>query len=229
MTTIQKNRILGRVAIAAVLATCLAAPVFAAANGPAPTLNITSPTAASIVYLSSFPATVPVNFTVKMNGESELQNLNVLDATVDESSLYGDAVGNPFDTSNACTASVTSGTRTCSVTDSKNASLSVPWTVNGVGTYTIVVSGKFRGAEGIDEETVQVATFSAEYPAPPAVANAYINSQGKTYANAKQRGCIIAQIAEQHAQYEAYGPKGGPYNQSSIVAAVQTFAAGCIR
>jgi hypothetical protein len=229
MTTIQKHRILGRLAIAAVLATCVAAPALAD-NGPAPTLNITSPTAASIVYLSSFPATVPVNFTVTMNGTSELKFVSEVNVTVDEASLYGSATGvNAFGNGNACTEVVTSGARTCNATSAQHAALSVPWSVPGVGTYTIVASAKYRGELGYDEEAVQVSTFSAEYPAPPAVANAYINGMGKSWASAKQRGCIIGQIAEGHAQYEAYGPKGGPYNTTAIHAAVESFAAGCPR
>jgi hypothetical protein len=78
-------------------------------------------------------------------------------------------------------------------------------------------------------EIVQVAQLSAEYPAPPAVANAYINSKPRNWVTSTQRGCIIKVIAEQHGQYSAFGPKGGPYNVPLIQATVDSVASSCPR
>ena len=58
---------------------------------------------------------------------------------------------------------------------------------------------------------------SVEYPAPPAVANAYLNATyTKQQLNAKRRGCIVSQIADNHAKDSKYGPKGGPHNTDEI-------------
>jgi hypothetical protein len=76
--------------------------------------------------------------------------------------------------------------------------------------------------------------LAVEYPAPPAVANAYINSD-PTYkaAPGKKRGCIISKVAEKHAKwsddpYVGYGPKGGPYIEEAIEADVDYYMSnGC--
>jgi hypothetical protein len=74
--------------------------------------------------------------------------------------------------------------------------------------------------------------LAVEYPAPPAVANAYINSD-PTYKSApgKKRGCIISKVAEKHAKwsddpYYGYGPKGGPYDEEAIMQDVDIYYAG---
>lgn len=41
------------------------------------------------------------------------------------------------------------------------------------------------------------------------------------------RGCIVSQIAQQHAKFSAYGPRGGPFDEAAIRAAVRSFASGC--
>jgi hypothetical protein len=200
---------------------------FGQANGPAPTLNITSPTAAGgVLYVGSFPATVPVAYTVQMNG-GELKALTVLDVTVNGVSLYGNPQ-NAFDSANTCVSALTSNGNSCYASSSTTANLTVPWKISAIGDYTIVVTAKYRGAEGIDTESVTVAQMMAEYPAPPAVANAFINAgAGGLALSGKQRGCVISKIAEQHAKYETYGPKGGPYNDALIHSAVGNFATVC--
>jgi len=213
------------------LIAAVALPVSAQNNGPAPTMNIVSPTAAGgTLFLGSFPTTVPVNYTVTMNGGSELKSLVNLNVLVNGVSLYGSDSGlNAFGNGNVCTGTASTSPNTCSTTDAYNATLSVPWTVNGVGTYTILVAAKYRGADGIDQETVTVAQMSAEYPAPPAVANAYLRNHPALRLSGKQHGCVISKIAEQHAHYSAYGPKGGPYVTAAIQAAVDSFASSCPR
>lgn len=206
-------------------------PALAQNSGPAPTMNIVSPTAAGgALFLGSFPTTVPVNYTVTMNGGSELKNLVNLNVLVNGVSLYGSDTGlNAFGNGNVCTGAVATSPNTCSTTDAYNAALSVPWTVNAVGPYTILVTAKYRGVDGTDQETVTVAQMSAEYPAPPAVANAYLKNHPTLRLSGKQHGCLISKIAEQHAHYSAYGPKGGPYATGAIQAAVDSFASSCPR
>jgi hypothetical protein len=70
--------------------------------------------------------------------------------------------------------------------------------------------------------------LSVEYPAPPAIANAYINSTS-TLKNlfGKKRGCIINEIAQRHGQQEAYGAKPGPYNEALVQSDVLFFGASC--
>lgn len=201
--------------------------------GVAPTLNITSPTASSgPVFFGTFPAVVNIAYIVQMNGGIELKSLVDLDVTVNGTSLYGgpqDGFSNAAGSANQCQGVVATAPHSCNALDAFNASLTARWEVPAVGEYTIVVSGKHKSATGEDIEVVQVAQLSAEYPAPPAVANAYINTKPRSWLTSTQRGCIIKQIAEQHGQYAAYGPKGGPYNVALIQAAVESYASGCPR
>jgi hypothetical protein len=194
----------------------------------APTLNITAPTAAGgALYLGAFPSTLPIQYTVQANGGAELKNLTQLNASVNGVSLYGGQM-NPFTNTNACVSALTTAPNTCFVSSSTNASLSVPWTISAIGDYTLIVTARYQNAAGSDEEVVTVALVSAEYPAPPSVANAYINAgAGGLPLSGKQRGCVISRIAEQHAKYETYGPKGGPYNELLIHSAVGNFATVC--
>jgi hypothetical protein len=81
---------------------------------------------------------------------------------------------------------------------------------------------------------VQVAfdlqTIAIEYPAPPAIANAYINSLGaaiKKAFTAGARGCVISDIAQNHGQLEKYGPKPGPYNVAMVQQDVRIYSTGC--
>lgn len=69
--------------------------------------------------------------------------------------------------------------------------------------------------------------LNAEYPAPPAVANAYIKDNPAVLASKKQHGCVISQIADEHAKYSTFRPKGGPYNTEMIEAYVVVFASTC--
>jgi hypothetical protein len=211
----------------------VAASSASAQAGVAPTLNITSPTASGgPIFFGTFPAVVNIAYTVQMNGGIELKSLSNLDVTINGTSLYGgpqDAFSNAAGSANQCQGVAASAPHACNALDAFNASLTARWEVPAVGEYTIVVSGKHKSETGEDVEVVQVAQLSAEYPAPPAVANAYINAKPRSWITSTQRGCIIKQVAEQHGQYAAYGPKGGPYNVALIQAAVESYASGCPR
>jgi hypothetical protein len=185
-----------------------------------PTIDITSPTAGGgTIFVPSFPYNTSISFNINHN---ELKELNVLKVLVNGVSIVGADIGDPFNTSNGCKVpNLTTVASACSTNSLDQASVTVPWTVPGPGNYTITVSVKHQGTTGDDEETVAVALLAVEYPAPPAVANAYIKS---TYAKltAGRRGCVISAIAIEHGQNERYGPKGGPYNESLIRSDVDT-------
>lgn len=69
---------------------------------------------------------------------------------------------------------------------------------------------------------------SSRHRAPPAIANAYID--GDSFLNAlpgSRRGCIVSKIAGQQARFSAYGPHGGPYDESAVRAAVLSYASLC--
>lgn len=189
-----------------------------------PTLNITSPT--GTVYSAVFPYTQPVATQITMTSGA-LGNLTGFNVKIDDISITGNL--NPYDQqNNSCTNAVLTNGISCTSNGSTVGTITVPWTVSTIGTYTITVVARYTSQEGQDTEEVTVANSTAEYPAPPAVANAYINSSTwRTYLTGKQRGCVISKIAEQHGKFSAYGPKGGPYSDSAIQQAVGTFASAC--
>lgn len=195
-------------------------------SGDTPGVSISSPT--GTVFSASFPFTLPISFTVS---HAEVKDLNVLDVQVNGASIFtgGNPIGNPFKgpgNTNVCSsAMVLPNISACNVADPGNASATAPWTVPAPGTYTVVVSVRHQGLTGEDEEEVMVSQLTAEYPAPPAVANAYINANLK--GTGKVRGCVISQIAENHAKDSRYGPKGGPYDEDMIHSDVLHYWAQC--
>jgi hypothetical protein len=225
----MKNKRSGVIAAAALMA--LTIPVSAGA----PTVTITSPTAAATVYSATFPFTQSIAFTVHhddVQGQprniSDVRNLEVL---IDGVTIAGADVEEPWKKANApgCNlkgdpfAAPYTG---CVVEDDYTGKGTINWSVPAPGTYAITVRVKHASETGEDVESVQFALLNAEFPAPPAVANAYINANLKA-GSAKVRGCVIAKIAEKHAKESAYGPKGGPYNTSWIQDDVSSFWAQC--
>lgn len=201
----------------------LLSPIAATAHEP--TMTILEPT--GIVYLESFPAVVPVKFDVQ---HAEVKDLNKLEVTVDGSSiLTTPEVGNPFQApGNINSCAVINGRSdftSCSLLSANQVEVGFNWTVPAAGTYSLLVSVKHKNDTGEDVESVQFLTLTAEYPAPPAVANAYLNAHNPP--KGKVRGCIISAIAELHAKDSAYGPKGGPYDENAIHVDVDDFRAAC--
>ena len=217
----------------------IATALFATSGGvlaDQPTVTILQPT--GTVYLNAFPAVVPVGFQVNANGVTsqgrlyELHDLNVLEVKVDGLSIIGDSIGSPFHLGgqggpfNSCDNVLANAAFTaCNVDTATQATVGLNWTVPAAGTYSLLVSAKHTGDTGLDEETVTFLTLNVEYPAPPAVANAYLNANNPP--KSKVRGCIISAIAELHAKDSAYGPKGGPYDNELIIEDVLEFRADC--
>jgi hypothetical protein len=200
----------------------------ASAFADEPQITITAPTGA--LYVNQFPYSAPISFNVyhgpstdTQSTTNELKNINKLQVSVNGVALadFGDGgpLGNPFNNNNQCSNSMipANGVSNCSVTDANNGSVTVPWTITGPGSYVILVSVKHRNETGSDTETVQVYVVTAGYPAPPAVANAYINGVSALKSgSAKVRGCVLNEIAREHGQNNKYGPNGGPYDESLI-------------
>jgi hypothetical protein len=152
-----------------------------------------------------------------------LKSVGVLQVLVNGTPLinFGDGspLGNPFTNDNQCSNQMVAanGVTNCSAADANHASVTVPWSIPGPGSYVLIVSAKHRDDIGADNESVQVYVVTAGYPAPPSVANAYINSNsGLKSGSAKTRGCVLNEIAREHGQSNKYGPNGGPYNQALI-------------
>lgn len=203
----------------------------AAALADAPSINITSPNAATTIFVPSFPASVPVSFDVT---HDYLENINVLNVFVNDASIFsgGLDLGSPFDSDNLCKASqmILPNISACSTNASNIATVTAPWSVAGPGTYSVSVVAKHRSDQGTDTEDadIQMTLINIEYPAPPSVANAYIKAKyNKLTSGAK--GCIISQVANNHAKDSKYGPKGGPYDTSSIQTDVDIFRNSCIQ
>lgn len=190
-----------------------------AALADQPTLTILEPT--GTVYLASFPAVVPVSFRVNHTGIDEV---NVLNVEVDGVSIIGEGVGNPFHGGTCENTNKNLAFNSCNVDSASQATVGLNWSVPVPGSYSLTVSVKHRGLEGEDLEEVQFLTLNAEYPAPPAVANKYMNANPP---KTKVRGCVISAIAELHAKDSYYGPKGGPYNDALIRADVDEFRGVC--
>jgi len=139
------------------------------------------------IYVTGFPATVPVVATLSFDGAGI--NFNSLKPFI--VNFNGDDVS--------------------STEDAPASTVSFDAYVTGPGNYPLIITGKRGTTDYCDE--VSVAAFmpvAVEWKAPPALANEYINSDEtlKAYA-ARVRGCVIRQIAENHAKDEKYGPKGG--------------------
>jgi hypothetical protein len=212
-----------------VLASIAAGLTVVPAVAEAPVINIVSPT--GTIFVSGAGAVVPIQVTV---AHSPLSILTQFDVQVDGASILPGGQVNPFTgggTPNQCTSDLIAASAACSTNNLDLASVTVNWTVPEVPrTYTLFAKARHQNADGTDEEEVIVPLLDIEYPAPPAVANAYINSLSSSLRklfSSGVRGCVISQIAEAHAQLSKYGPKGGPYDVPLIQSDVRAFSVGC--
>lgn len=194
----------------------------APAHANQPVIELVSPAPDSTVFIAGFPAVVPVSFTIT---HDPLDNVNVLKVVSAGTTVPSDASGNPF-SSSGCSSQVAGlGYTSCGVNGTVGT-LGFNWGIPAPGQYTLQISAKHRGDTGEEEEVVTFQLVNVEYPAPPSVANKYINTY---YRGMKSgvRGCVISAVAELHAHDSAYGPKGGPYNEAAIRQDVDTFKLDC--
>lgn len=199
------------------IALLTAASISAPARADMPDIQLT---ATSAITVPGFPATVAIPLTIE---HQDLHNLNVFEVLVDNVSLTG-SIGNPFDGADACAAAMNSNGLTCSTSSSWHADVTAPWTVSAPGSYLLKARIRHQGLQDIDDETVTVQLIVVEYPAPPAIANAYVKAQ-RYKLTSGTRGCILSTIAHEHGQNERYGPKGGPYDESLVHSDVETLKA----
>lgn len=216
--------------VAAIAAVALLGTTTAQADGPTVTIN--SPTDAAPVFCADFASCVVGIDATIVHTNSDLSQLTQFDVQVNNASIIGGQL-NPFkndpDPANiVCTDNLFAATTSCVVSATgTRGDVVVPWTITQAGEYVIFVKARHQSVDGSDSETIDVQLLSAEYPAPPAVANAYIKSQKSAVGwTAKQRGCVISLIAQHHGQGEKYGPKPGPYDQEAIEDDVDLYFAG---
>lgn len=189
----------------------------------APDVQITAP--AGTVYLT-IPGTTNITVTVTHSdtgaGVDPVQNFDV---RVGTSSLIGGPIADPF-TQTACNAGMPA---VCSVSGD-TATVTIPWNISAPGEYAIAASARHGGcatcADADEEAVTVVALVSAEFPAPPAVANDYLKQMYGKAIKSGVRGCIISQIANLHAKESKYGPKGGPYDEVGIRSDAETLLVG---
>jgi hypothetical protein len=211
--------------IAAASAAFAALYAYAAPEPPMPPIvEITSPTTAT-VFSSSWPVSVPITTRITMQ-EGEIGRVTQFNIKVNNAVVLDNT--NPYKQGdNTCNLSAL---YSCTSVSPVAGTITAPFSVSAPGVYTIVASARYQNDIGSDAETLTYMELAVEYPAPPAVANAFLNSPlMKPLMTAGQRGCVISKIAENHAKLSAYGPKGGPYNQTSIQNDASNFLSQCPR
>jgi hypothetical protein len=228
---IEERDVNKRIAVLLFSGLLSAATVFAAGGVP-PTINITGPT--GTIFVSSFPFST--NITMQISHPDGLENLQVFDVQTSRVSpnptAYADLtqIGNPFDQNGVCSNQMVPANQisACSVSIGV-ASVSVMWQVPSAGTYSVQVTLKYKGTEGSDtQEATFVLLLGVEYPAPPAIANAFINSNPSLKKGAPAvRGCVVNQIAQLHGQVQKYDPAPGPYNNALVQSDVLAFWPTC--
>jgi hypothetical protein len=210
----------------------LAASSAMAAGGVPPTINITGPTGTVIV--SSFPFST--NITMQISHPDGLDKLEVFDVQTSQISPSPSSyalltkIGNPFDQNGACSNQMIPANQISGcLVNSGVATVSAMWQVPTAGTYSVQVTLKYKGAEGIDtQDATFILLLAIEYPAPPAIANAFINATSSLKKGAPTvRGCVINQIAQLHGQTQKYNPPPGPYNVSLVQSDVLAFWPAC--
>lgn len=212
---------------------CGAATSIAFASGPVVDItqvNTTILPAAGPIFLT-LPSTARVTVTISHNdaGNSGLDSVSALDVKVNEFSLLGGAMSNGFTRNpSGCSAALVAKTVSCKVDATGTlATLVLPWQLAAPGVYALSATARHSGT-GSDAESVTISAevVAVEYPAPPAVANAYINSD-LPRLKPQARGCIVSQIANNQAWSMKYGPRGGPYNVKLIQADVNLYRKSC--
>lgn len=217
------------------LAAALAAGSMAATSvalADAPTVTVGTNPAGPIIELIN-PGLDPVQVSAGLGHSPNLNSIQAFDLLVDGGSGFASIIGgpkNPYTGGNACDSTITSLANlvSCATNNSNAGTITVSWTP-AVGVYIVRATARHGGNTGTDDEEVtivQETVVSVEYPAPPAVANEYINSKYKRISGSC-RGYIISTIAGEHAKDEKYGDKGGPYDEDLIYEDVEYYKEMC--
>lgn len=196
----------------------------------APVINIVSPTDASAVQHSAYPATQAVQIDITHLELKDLSNVKVLYTPSVGLPVSIVEFGNPFP-GNVCNTSTIVLPTTCAITTPASAGrITAQWQIPAPGVYTLTVETRHGGAGGAvvvsDSETITAeTTVVAEYPALPAVVNAYIHARTPSMPG-KVKGCLISEIAKVH---EAWYPKNvyAPYTNTTVRTALANFYSLC--
>jgi hypothetical protein len=210
------------------VACALLVAVYAHASSPflPPIVTITAPT--GTVFSSSWPVSAPITVRIQTPEGEEIGDVTNVSVSVNAAATVANNLNPWAHPSNLCNAGTLPVGVTCTSANVDDGSITVPFSVDIPGSYIIAASAKYRGQDGSFSETVSFLTLSVEYPAPPSVANAYLNTPAlKPLMTGKQRGCVVSMIALKHAQLSAYGPKGGPYNEAMIQNDASNFLSQC--
>ncbi|MDT4840645.1 hypothetical protein FQZ97_744730 [compost metagenome] len=179
-----------------------------------PTIQIVEPNGTQ--YVAGFPALVNVGLTMSMynpRGNCMTNAINTLSVDAQHSDD-----SEPTTIHTSLQNPVNNDPVICP------APYNFQWSVPKPGSYNLVVTAAHGNDDGTTSTVVEFLMLAVEYPAPPAVANAYINgTPDYKSASGKKRGCVISKIAENHAKDSKYGPKGGPYNEPAITADVNDY------
>jgi hypothetical protein len=201
--------------IGAALSSALALPAVHAAHPPV--IEVVGPS--GVVEVGGFPASVTVSLNLSLfntnNGNcisNAIQDLSVSAQHADDTEP-GEIHFNAEPVDN--------DPQICP------APYSFAWSVPAPGDYSLFISARHGNEDGSVTEEVEFVMVAVEWPAPPAVANAYINSEPEfKKLHGKRRGCIISEIAKLHGQQETFGARPGPYDEALIRATVDSLL-GC--
>jgi hypothetical protein len=190
----------------------------------APAVAITGPS--GTIYVPAFPYNTTIDMTIGHSNLNSISNMKV--------EVSGAASATIFDTKpfadQDCSAELIAASAHCATSGSPvatQAEVKLKWSVPVAGLYTITVSTTHGNEHGTDSgaATFVLQMVTVEYPAPPAVANGYLNTL-KPLPASTVRGCVISQIAA-NAQEGRYGDRPGPYNVELIHADVDYLLPGC--
>ena len=161
----------------------------ALADAPVPVVEIVTPSTATY-YVGGFPYNTFISFIVT---HPTIHNVNNLDVLVDDVSLLGGPIADPFNnpSPNGCTAAALAALSSCTTPDGSTGNGVKSWAVPGPGPYSIRVRATNANSphEGDDIETPEYCYGPVENPdctvppveiefacfAPPALANQYLN------------------------------------------------------
>ena len=216
------------------------------AYASAPTVTILSPATGNTIFAvpADFPITVPVSFRVTHYDaganppatEKNLRDVSEVKVSISQTApgsvAYADiaVLDHPWQNGSSvgCNPANPSAVTSCGVTGNTQGDATVSWSANGFGTYSVKVTAQHASAVGQDEETgivIAEEVVNVEWPAPAAIANAYINAN-YTRTAATQRGCIVRKITERD-HLRLYNERPGPYNTIAIQTDVELFRANC--
>ncbi|MDH4583803.1 hypothetical protein E8F20_18270 [Pseudomonas sp. BN415] len=194
----------------------LTALLTSASHAFEPSIEIVEPSGTQ--YVSGFPALVNVGLNISVFNSQGACLTNAIKSLVVDAQ-HADAA-DPTTIHTSLTNPFNNNPALCP------APYSFQWSVPGPGTYSLVATATHGRDDGFESAIVEFLMLAVEFPAPPAVANTYINGiPDYKSASGKKRGCVISKIAENHAKDSKYGPKGGPYSEPMITADVDEYYA----